>query len=126
MLSTIFTLLAFAIAAQTAPAPAPSTNPVSFSNSTKKSSFSLPASRNPSHVRNGTAALLQAYRKFNIKPTLNMPPEFMRALLSRSDPSPDTITGSTPASNAHSFYTVPVDVGGQVLDLNFDTGSADL
>jgi len=120
MLSTIFTVLALAITTQAAPAPALSTNPMNFST---ERSFSLPASRNPSHVRNGTAALLQAYRKFNIKPTLNMPPEFTRALFSRS---PNAITGSTPAYDSHSTYTVPVDIGGQILDLHFDTGSADL
>jgi len=81
MLSIILIVLALAIAAQA--------KPVSFP--TEKS-FSLPVSRNPSHVPNGTAALLQTYRKFNIKPTLNMRPEFMSALSSL-----DVSSGSAPA-----------------------------
>jgi hypothetical protein len=65
--------------------------------------------------------MLKAYAKHNLTPTKEMPASFMSALKKRQD-------GSAPAfpdSNGVE-YLVTTTVGGQNLDLDFDTGSADL
>jgi aspergillopepsin I len=112
MLSTITTALVLAAAVQAAPAPEVVT---------RSSKFTVPAVRQSSYVRNGTAALLKAYRKFNLEPTRDMPHAFLSELNKRQD-------GSAPASPDTNDveYLVPTTVGGQVLNLDFDTGSADL
>lgn len=109
MLSAI-TVLALAVAAQAAP-----TNNV---RNTK--SFSAPAVHK-GIVRNGTASMLKAYAKYNLKPTLDMPAAFMNELGKRQDSS----TTAVPTSG-DSEYLVEVSVGGQTLNLDFDSGSADL
>jgi aspergillopepsin I len=64
--------------------------------------------------KNGTAALLKAYRKFNGKL-----PQQLAALAAQ---------GSVAANPQQddSEYLCPVSIGGQTLNLDFDTGSADL
>jgi len=116
MLSTI-TVLALALAAQAAPAPAIPATSVAGSKS-----FSVQAVHNPNFVRNGTAALLKAYKKWNLKATKELPDAF-KAELSGLSKRQD---GSAPASPTGDEYLVPVSVGGQTLNLDFDTGSADL
>lgn len=110
MLSTI-SILALVVAAQAAPAPA---------NLVGSSKFSVPAVHNPNFQRNGTAALLKAYAKYNLKPTKEMPAAFLSALKKRQDGSAE----ATPSGGQE--YLVSTTVGGQSLNLDFDTGSADL
>jgi hypothetical protein len=71
-------------------------------------------------VRNGTAAILKAYAKHNLTPTKEMPAAFLSALAKRQD----SAAPAFPADGAE--YLVTTSVGGQNLDLDFDTGSADL
>lgn len=116
MLSTL-SVLALAIAAQAAPAPA--------SNVVGEAAFSADAVHisnfKPDYVRNGTAAMLKAYAKHHLTPTKEMPREFMEALVhKRQDGSATAI----PAGGVE--YLVSTTVGGQKLNLDFDTGSADL
>lgn len=65
--------------------------------------------------------MLKAYGKHNLSPTKEMPASFLNSLKKRQD-------GSAPAipdvNNVE--YLVTTSVGGQSLDLDFDTGSADL
>lgn len=87
-------------------------------------SFSIPAVHNVHHVRNGTAALLKAYKKFNLQPSELFSESFLSdigAVVKRQD-------GSVPASpdTYNVEYLCPVTIGGQTLNLDFDTGSADL
>ncbi len=111
MLSTI-TVLALAVAAQAAPAPAV--------NVIGSKTFSAPAVHNANYVRNGTAAMLKAYAKHHLTPTREMPEAFMAALGKRQDGSATAV----PSDGVE--YLVSTSVGGQSLNLDFDTGSADL
>ncbi len=84
------------------------------------SSRSVPAVHNANYVRNGTAAMLKAYAKYHLKPTREMPIAFTNALRRRQDGS------VTAVPNGGSEYLVPVTIGGEPLNLDFDTGSSDL
>ncbi|KAF7862730.1 hypothetical protein EAF04_007603 [Stromatinia cepivora] len=114
MLSQITAFLALGAIAQAAPAPVPATTAAGAG------AHSVPAIHNTNHVRNGTAALLKAYAKYHIQPTQPMSDAFMSALRKRQDSS----VTATPADAAE--YLIPVNVGGQTLNLDLDTGSADL
>jgi hypothetical protein len=81
-----------------------------------RSTFTIPAIRNKNYVRNGTAALLKAYAKYNLKPTQ---PD---SVLGRRQ---DGSVAATPAAQDVE-YLCPVSIGGEILNLNFDTGSSDL
>src|SRR5690349_5780582 len=112
-------LFALAVAAVQA-APAPVQPAPELVGSTQ---FSAPAVKNPSYTRNGTAALLKAYAKHNLVPTQEFSPAFM-AELSNLKKRQD---GSAPAIPYEGVeYLVSTTVGGQKLNLDFDTGSADL
>jgi hypothetical protein len=113
MLFSIIPIIAFGAAvSQAAPAP--------IAGLVGNSRFTVPAIRNPNYVRNGTAAMLKAYAKYNLKPTREMPAAFTESLTRRQD-------GSVPAiPNDGSEYLVPVTIGGEPLNLDFDTGSSDL
>ena len=109
MFSTL-TILVLAVAAQAAPA----------ANVVGSQQFSVPAVHNPNYVRNGTAALLKAYAKHNLTPTREMSAAFLSALQKRQD-------GTVPADPSDGVeYLIPVTVGGEKLNLDLDTGSADL
>ena len=109
MLSTI-TVLALAGAALAAPA----------ANVARNQKHSVPAAHNPSFVRNGTAAMLKAYAKYHLTPTREMPSAFTDALRKRQD-------GSVSADASNNVeYLIPVTIGGEQLNLDLDTGSADL
>lgn len=109
MLSTI-TVLALAVAAQAAPSAS------IFGNK----QFSVPAVHNANFHRNGTLAMLKAYAKHHLIPTKEMPSAFLNELQRRQD-------GSAPASPSDGVeYLVPVSIGGETLNLDFDSGSADL
>ncbi len=113
MLSSI-SILAFVIAAQAVPAPAPAVNVIG------SSTFSATAVHNANFTRNGTAAMLQAYAKHHLIPTKEMPAAFLSELQKRQD-------GSATAFPSNGIeYLVTTSVGGQNLNLDFDSGSADL
>ena len=111
-------VLALAIAAQAAPL-----TPNTTIQGSK--SFSAPAVYNTNFVRNGTAALLKAYAKHKLTPTKDFSPEIKSALQSATQKRQD---GSAPADPTQydSEYLVSTTIGGQKLNLDFDTGSADL
>ena len=112
-------LLALAIGVQAAPV---DVNPTSLEGS---KAFSAPAVYNPNFKRNGTAALLKAYAKHKLTPTKDFTAAFHSALSSSTQKRQD---GSAPAipTEYDSEYLVSTSVGGQTLNLDFDTGSADL
>jgi hypothetical protein len=64
--------------------------------------------------------MLRAYAKHNLIPTREMPSAFLSELQKRQDGS----ATASPSNNAE--YLVPVSVGGETLNLDFDSGSADL
>ena len=111
----IATILALALAAQAAPAERAASG-----------SFSIPAVHNVNHVRNGTAAMLKAYKKFSLQPSAEQ--ELSNAFWNELSLSRKRQDGSVTASPDPTDveYLVPVTVGGQTLNLDFDTGSADL
>lgn len=110
MLSAISTLLSLAAVVSSAPT-------ASFIGS---GAFSAPAVHQPNFVRNGTAAMLKAYAKHHLKPTREFPAAFLDELAKRQDSS----ASAFPSNGVE--YLVSTTVGGQKLNLDFDTGSADL
>ncbi|KAK0105359.1 Type I transmembrane sorting receptor [Cadophora gregata] len=114
MLYPTLSILVLALGASAAPAPAPGVNVVG------SKAFSAPAVYNANFHRNGTAAMLKAYAKHNLTPTKEMPAEFLAALQKRQDGSATAF----PADGVQ--YLVTTSVGGQRLDLDLDTGSAEL
>lgn len=78
--------------------------------------FSITAAHNGKFVRNGTAAMLKAYAKYGLH---SLHPESV--LGKRQDGS---VTATPAAQDVE--YICPVTIGGQTLNLDFDTGSADL
>ncbi len=111
MLSTI-AVLALALVAQAAPAPSVKARGAS--------TWSASAVHNTNYVRNGTLALLKAYAKHHLTPTRQFTNSFLAAIQERQDGSAE----ATPADGSE--YLVSTSVGGQLLNLDFDTGSADL
>ena len=80
------------------------------------SSFTVPAIHNDNYHRNGTEAMMKAYAKYGLKPL-----HPASVLNKRQDGS----VVATPAAQDVQ-YLCPVSIGGQTLNLDFDTGSADL
>ncbi|KAF7976238.1 hypothetical protein HWV62_7272 [Athelia sp. TMB] len=78
-------------------------------------SFSVTQVANPKFKANGTLAYAKAYKKFG----KTLPAELAAAASSGS-------VTSTPSDSYDSEYLCPVSIGGQTLNLDFDTGSADL
>ena len=113
MLSSMIAIITLGVAV----APAA---PVTISVAGLLGNFTVPAVHNANYVRNGTAAMLKAYAKYKLKPTMEMPKAFTESLSRRQD-------GYVPAvPNDGSEYLVPVTIGGEALNLDFDTGSSDL
>jgi aspergillopepsin I len=113
MLSSLTTVLALAAIAQAAPA-----------EKRAASTFSIPAIHNTQHTRNGTAAMLKAYKKFGLKPSQQFSDSFINELTSSWKRQDGTVTASPDPNNVE--YLVPVTIGGEKLNLDFDSGSADL
>jgi hypothetical protein len=115
MLSSFVAIIALGVAvAHAAPAA------VSVPELVGNSRFTVPAIHNANYVRNGTAAMLKAYAKYKLKPTREMPKAFTESLSRRQDGS------VTAVPNGGVEYLVPVTIGGEPLNLDFDTGSSDL
>lgn len=115
MISSIISVLALSAVGIAAPAPVPQVAPEAISSA---SSFSIDAIKTNT-VRNGTASILKAYAKYNIKPTKPMP-AISDAIAKRQN----GVVTATDSNNVE--YICPVSIGGQTLNLDFDTGSADL
>jgi aspergillopepsin I len=82
----------------------------------KRGAFSVTQKLNTNFVRNGPAAYAKGFTKFN-KP---LPHDL--AVATGNDGS----VSATPTDQFDSEYLCPVSIDGQTLNLDFDTGSADL
>jgi aspergillopepsin I len=111
---SLTTVLALAVAAQAAPT----------AEKRVANTFSIPAIHNTQHVRNGTAAMLKAYKKFGLKPTQQFSDSFINEITASRKRQDGTATASPDPNNVE--YLVPVTIGGENLNLDFDSGSADL
>lgn len=83
---------------------------------------------NKSYVPNGLKSYAYALNKFNIKPT--QPSKFswdhaQSKLMKEQDDGTHGVVTADDVMN-DSFYTCPVQIGGQTVDLDFDSGSSDL
>jgi aspergillopepsin I len=107
------TALALAAAVQAAP-----------TETRASSSFSIPAIHNTQHTRNGTAAMLKAYKKFGLKPSQQFSDSFINEITTSRKRQDGSVTASPDPNNVE--YLVPVTIGGEKLNLDFDSGSADL
>lgn len=81
-----------------------------------KKDFSIEQTVEKAFIQSGPAAVLSTYNKFNVPA-----PENVIAAAASNDG-----TVSAAPSDFDSQYLTPVTVGGQNLNLDFDTGSADL
>lgn len=109
---TFTTALALAAAVQAAPT------------EKRASSFTIPAIHNTQHTRNGTAAMLKAYKKFGLKPSQQFSDSFINEITASWKRQDGSATASPDPNNVE--YLVPVSIGGENLNLDFDSGSADL
>jgi hypothetical protein len=83
----------------------------------KRGTFSVEQQANANFSgKNGSLALAKAYRKYGVAP----PPQMAIAVAG--------LTGEVTASPTlwDREYLCPVSIGGQMLNLDFDSGSADL
>lgn len=91
-------------------------------------SFKIERVRQAHYVANGPAALAKAYAKFGFTgsdlSSINVSP---KSASSTSTSSPDK-TGEVTATpeQQDAEFLAPVQVGGQTLVMNFDTGSSDM
>ena len=106
----------------------------------QKRSFKVPRQLNAAHPTgpNGMAAMRKVFRKYNLKPRENLSKEGVIGLTKQkggkngtgagAETSATNQTGTVvaaPEQNAALFLS-PVDIGGQTLNLDFDSGSSDL
>lgn len=95
-----------------------------------KRSFKLPRVEQHNYVPDGSFALRQAYRKFDIGKVDNLPGSSLgtKVALSKARANNGSIddqdSPSTPQNEAQ--FLCPVTVGGQSLVLNIDSGSSDM
>ena len=84
----------------------------------KRKTFSVSQVERKKFVRNGPASVAKTFRKYGKKV-----PAFIKAAAAVG---PNGTVPATPADEYDSQYLSPVDAGGTVVNLDFDTGSADL
>ncbi|KAF2459071.1 aspergillopepsin A precursor [Lineolata rhizophorae] len=87
----------------------------------KPRSFKVPRTPNPQARRNGAAAIAKAYRKFGWG--FIGPPHTAASSTNATDENGEV--AAIPEDNEALFLS-PVTIGGQTLNLDFDTGSSDL
>jgi len=75
---------------------------------------------NPSYVKNGPRALTKALKKFKLN--RHVPSELRKRQQTGEDPAHSI----TEDGQDDIEYLSPVNIGGQVMNLQFDTGSSDL
>ena len=81
----------------------------------KRNTFTVNQQPNTGYKKNGPAALAKALGKYNAP----LPP-----VLAKAASDDGTVTATPDADDEE--YLCPVSIGGQTLNLDFDTGSADL
>jgi hypothetical protein len=96
----------------------------------RKRSFKIPRVRQHNYVPDGTFALRKAYRKFGFGtvdtfPSINFAPKLAAAAYNGANSTEDGEVSASPTQNDAEFLS-PVNVGGQTLVLNFDSGSSDM
>ncbi|KAI0173568.1 aspartic peptidase domain-containing protein [Hypoxylon sp. FL1284] len=93
----------------------------------KGHSFTVHQVRNPKHVKNGALALARAYRKFGAAMPESLTAAVNATYAAKAKRASTGSAKSTP-EQYDSEYLTPVSVGtpAQTLNLDFDTGSADL
>lgn len=84
-------------------------------------SFTVTQVANEKYKPNGPAALAKAYAKYG-----KQLPENLASLVKGKSSDDDGSVTASPADSYDSEYLCPVDIGGQTVHLDFDTGSADL
>lgn len=92
----------------------------------KGHTFTVHQVRNPKHVKNGALALAKAYRKFGAPF-----PEYLTSALNQTYANTKRATTGSAVTTPEEYdveYLTPVSIGtpAQTLNLDFDTGSADL
>lgn len=95
----------------------------------KKRSFRIPRIQQHNYVPDGTFALRKAYRKFGLGtldtyPGVNFTPK-VAAASNGGNQTEDGEVSASPTQNDAEFLS-PVNVGGQMLVLNVDSGSSDM
>lgn len=85
-------------------------------------SFEVKQVRNPSFKRNGPKELAKAYRKYGKE----LPTDLLKVVSAKKSSGNDGTVTTTPSDSYDSEYLTPVTIGGQTLQLDFDTGSSDL
>jgi aspergillopepsin I len=68
--------------------------------------------------------MLKAYKKYGLKPSQGFSNSFLSEIGASWKRQDGTVTASPDPTDVE--YLVPVTVGGQQLNLDFDSGSADL
>lgn len=94
----------------------------------RKRSFKIPRVQQHNYVPDGTFALRKAYRKFELGtldtyPGVHFTPKVAAA--NGGNGTEDGEVSASPTQNDAEFLS-PVSVGGQMLVLNFDSGSSDM
>lgn len=92
-----------------------SSSPVSISGLLR--TFTVSQNTTKPIIKSGPLALANAYQKFKV----DVPADVAAAAAAAADGS---VTATPEANDAE--YLCPVTIGGQTLNLDFDTGSADL
>ncbi len=95
----------------------------------RKRSFKIPRVQQHNYIPDGTFALRKAYRKFGFGtldtfPTTNFAPK-LAAANNGGNATKDGEVSASPTQNDAEFLS-PVNIGGQTLVLNFDSGSSDM
>lgn len=92
-------------------------SPVEFTPHNKRGlAFKVPQTKAKSKILSGPAAMAAVYAKYGA----TAPPD-VKAAAANND---GTVTASPESYDSE--YLCPVNIGGQVLNLDFDTGSSDL
>jgi hypothetical protein len=112
---SLASIIVLAVAIQAAPAERASSG-----------TFSIPAVRDVNYIRNGTAAMLHAYNKYNLEPTQAFSDAFLSEITTLWKRQDSSVTAFQNLTSGSYEYLVAVDIGGETLNLNFDTGSSDL
>jgi len=97
----------------------------------KKRSFKIPVKRNPHYKPNGKAAYKRALYKFGLGDISFLPEGEVATRIRASSnvtvnaaDNEDGVTPAAPTQNDAQFLS-PVNVGGQTMIMNFDSGSSD-
>lgn len=113
--------------------------PVAPQNHLQGRSFKVERVKRNGHVAHGPAALRKAYRKFGIdaatlsgedasdfQPFETVPTTSVK--IAKEDVVDSDQTGAVDATSVDGDveFVSPVNIGGQTLDMNFDSGSADM